>query len=1086
MQQGRFRLGIVFGVFLLCAQQPGPVRGEPQLPPGTIEKQLSFTTSEGTWLSLDIFPDGRRLVFELLGDLYTLPISGGRADALTRGPGFDSQPAVSADGRHIAFVSDRSGAENLWVMRIDGSQARQLTFDHWAAFASPAWRPDGRSIVVSRTNNGNRSASELLEYDLSGTVIDRHSPINVAGDVRRDAVRQVNAIGAAFSPDGRFLYYARRFGRHPRQVTFPVWSIHRVDMASGRDEIFIEEPGSAFRPKPSPDGQWLAYGMRLGGPEGATTLKVMNLRTGARHVIYSGLDRDDQESDDFNQDILPNYAFTPDSRALIVPTGGGFRHFAVSGGAQAGIPFSAQVDLTMANAGNPRNLINPRGAGAVRLIKSPALSPDGRQVAFCALNGIYIVDLRTGTVRRLATPAHAFHPFWSPDGSRLAYVTWTQAEGGQVWTQRVDGKATGAVRHTSLAARYSHPVWYDENEILVQRMLLGAWRHGAQISELAPAPDLLSIHLDTGQLRSVLKARPQTGRVQKVAGEQSIYFHDAQGLLAYDTKSGTEQMIFQLIDPSTSKLLQHTPYAADDIVISPRGDFYLAKIKEQLFLVSHRDGAPGRTVELPTSEARQLTRFGVDEFGWSRDGSKIYWSLGATVSVLDVDAATASGSDLGARTQTVRIELPYPARRRSNATLVLKGATILPMTGEGPISGRAVVVTANRIRAIVADSDIPRGPDVRVLDLSGKYLLPGFVDLHAHWDALWRADGVLDETVAPFLASLAYGVTTTRDPQSFTVDLFAYRDLADSGALLAPRLLTTGPGIFSNHDFRSRAQAEDILTRYRDFYRTNTVKFYLAGNRSQRRWLMSAAHDMGLFVTSEGRNFKWDLANILDGFDGHEHTLAHAPLYEDVLKVMVESGVTYTPVLALSSSSHAPLRDWERIFPGETRRPRLERFHPPDAIEAVRRKPDKRREARYYVQQAAAARALVERGGRVGVGSHANGSLQGLRYHWELWTLVAGERGLTPHQALISATKSGAEALGLAQDLGTIEAGKLADLIVLEDDPLQNIRNSENVLYTMIDGRLLESETLATIWPEERPAPSLWWHKHPIDESQSD
>ncbi len=965
---------VVSGLLWPATAAPGPAStGE------AATSELAFQATQGTWLSLDVTPDGKQLVFELLGDLYSLSTSGGTATTLMAGSAFDSQPSVSPDSQRVAFISDRSGAENLWVANIDGSNPRQLTHEHWGMFASPAWNNDSRSIVVSQTVRGIRSGFELVEYDLQGKLIARHSPANSSDVVDQ----QISATGAAFSSDGESLFYARRLGRHPRRVTLPVWSIHRLDLHNGHDEQFLKEPGGAFRPEASPDGNWLAYGTRLGHQDGSTAVKLLDLATGTSRVLLQQLDRDDQESEDFNRDVLPGYSFSSDGKSLYITVGGGIKRVSVPDGEITDIPFTAEVQLAIPNTLPLPEMNWPDPRQTARLIQSPELSPDGKRILFSALNSLFLADLPSGQTRKLETVPNAFHPSWSPDGRQMAFVTWTPLEGGAIWLQPVEGDASQARKVTSEPAFYSDLTWSTADELIglrapLENRLLNTHKSSAPISELA----VFSLQPSSGAIREIARAPDQARyyhrQLSELHGqvcEDSFTFHTHRGLQMLNRNGDLSEPIVQIEGPADFNLVER-PRAADDIHPQPNGGLLLAEVREQLFLVPTSSNPNSGPLSAFSASARQLSRFGVDYFGWSRDGKQVYWTLGSTLSILDVSGFDQENlPDTPAirsamKQLTIEIPLVRPAQDRQKR-LLLTGATLIPMTGAEPLTGKSLLIEGDRIAAVIQDDALPDMSDIDVRDVSGKFILPGFIDLHAHFSVIGRG-GVLDNIIAPFLANLAYGVTTVRDPQSFTNDMFAYQDLADSGMILAPRLFTTGPAIQSDHDFTSRRQIRELLTGFRDFYRTNTVKYYLSGNRQQQQWFIAEANSMGLRVTAEGaRNFKWDLAKILDGLDGLEHPMPHAPLYQDLLTVLTHTGVTYTPVLAMTPTSHSALHNLERDFRQVPVPEKLQRFVTPSIVANLRSAPDSPREATYFTEQASAARQIVENGGQVGDGAQA-------------------------------------------------------------------------------------------------------------------
>lgn len=322
---------------------------------------------------------------------------------------------------------------------------------------------------------------------------------------------------------------------------------------------------------------------------------------------------------------------------------------------------------------------------------------------------------------------------------------------------------------------------------------------------------------------------------------------------------------------------------------------------------------------------------------------------------------------------------------------------------------------------------------------------------------------------------LAYGVTSARDPQAETVDAFVYEDLVETGEIVGPRGFSTGPGIFSTNGFDTYEDALAIARRYKEFYRVGTVKSYLVGNRRQQQWMVAAAKQVGLLATTEGgSDFRIDMTHVLDGFSGNEHVLPYAPLHEDVVQLFARSGIVYTPVVLMTYG--APFMMGFAPYlqqPGLYAEAKVRRFYPPGLLE--RRKysnywsPPEESFTRPLAESAA---AIARAGGQVCVGSH--GDFMGLGYHWNLWAMADG--GLTPHEALRAATMCGARALGYERDLGSLAPGKLADLLVLEGNPLEDIRHTAAIRYVMKDGMLYDGRTLDEVWPAPGKARALWWH----------
>src|SRR5262249_5139095 len=238
------------------------------------DRKIEFTTDEGTWLSLDVSPDGKAIVFELLGNIYTLPIEGGDAKLISGGMAFDSQPRFSPDGKWIAFISDRDGSENIWRIHPDGTEPKQVSKDPNSVMASPAWAPDGRYVLVSKATFGI-AAYEVWMYHVdggSGVQITKAKPTPTTP--RRE---RPNSMGIVASPDGKYIYYAQRKGPFSYNAMFPQWSIVRRDRKTGDEDTLIEQLDSAFRPTLSPDGTKILYVTRY---ETESELRIRDLNTG--------------------------------------------------------------------------------------------------------------------------------------------------------------------------------------------------------------------------------------------------------------------------------------------------------------------------------------------------------------------------------------------------------------------------------------------------------------------------------------------------------------------------------------------------------------------------------------------------------------------------------------------------------------------------------------------------------------------------------------------------------------------------------------------------------------------------------------
>ncbi|MBX7186495.1 MAG: amidohydrolase family protein [Vicinamibacteria bacterium] len=1056
----------------------GPAAADKGGLPLKSERKLAFDTDEGTWVSLDLSPDGKTIVFELVGDIYTLPIEGGEAKAISTGMAFDSQPRFSPDGSQIALLSDRDGAENLWVMKADGSSAKALTKEKQASFASPAWTEDGQSVIVSRNVPGLRTF-ELWAYDTrggSGIQITKAKakPETLPAD-------QHNALGVTVSRDGRYLYYATKKGGFAYNVTFPLWQIARKDRRTGDEDVLTQASGSAFRPLLSPDGRTLVYGTRFNTQTG---LRIRDLSSGEDRWLKYPVQRDDQESR-FTRDLLPGYAFTPDGKDVVLAYGGRIHRVSVTTGADAVIPFKASVALDLGPLLDFPARVD-QGPVRARIIQGAAISPDGARVAFSALGKVYTAAVTGGVPRRLTTQSSfEYLPAWSKDGRSLIYVTWS-SEGGQIMRAAADG-LTAPVPVTKTAAFYRDPVWAPSGDTILA--LRAPWQSRQEIESewggSEPAGlEMVAVSAATGEARPILQARG-FGRPHFGPEPDRVYVNSRDGLFSVRFDGTDRRTHLKVVGRTTAP----DPAPASEVRLSPDGRHVLASVSTQLFVMPAPPAsgeAPTINVSSPSVPVAKLTDIGVDEFFFIDGGNGVGWTLGASLFRQSLGAvsfgapeaspspspspASAKRAEDAAQVTDFVVEVP---RAAPSGTIILRGARAITMSAsrrDEVIEAADIVIEGNRILSVGPAGSAGSPAGARVIDVTGKTIIPGLVDVHAHWTEVRRR--VLDLDGWPFGANLAYGVTTGRDPQTATNDVFAYEDMIEAGLMVGPRAFNTGPGVFNNTDFQSAEAAKNVVEKYAKYYRTNTLKSYTVGNRKQRQWMIEASKAHRIMPTTEGSlDLKLDFTHAVDGFSGNEHALPIVPLYKDMVEVFAKSGITYTPTLLVAYGG-----PWAENWFYETTEvwndPKLRRFLPTNVLEEKsKRRPWFAEDEHVFKKLAAEAAKIVRAGGRVGIGGH--GQLQGIQVHWEMWALQSG--GLTPMETLRAATLHGAQAIGYAQDLGSLEAGKLADLVVLDRNPLENIRNSASVRYVMKNGELFDGETLDRIAPVKVPRQKQWW-----------
>lgn len=1056
----------------LTAQQPGSVNETGDVLPLAPARHLEFDEHEGTWVSLDISPDGRTIVFELLGDLYTMSSEGGDAHCIVCGMPFDSQPAFSPDGSTIAFVSDRSGNENLWIAHADGTEPKQLSkLDDNSVFISPAWSADGKSIYISRFKP-DINAFELFRYSLDGRAAEQITHAKATQSTPKPY--RISALGAVASPDGRSLYYASKMGLgFDDDNIFPLWHIVRRNLATGDEETVITAEGSAFRPQISPDGRLLVYGTRF---KGKTGLRVRNLEDDSDAWLVYPVQRDDQEAS-ASRDLLPRYAFTPDSKAILVNYGGLIHRVEIATRAVSTIPFHVHVDLPMGPYLR-QTIHEDTGPVHARIIQTPSQSPDGTRLVFSALAHIYTMSMTDCTPHRLTTSTlPEFDPAWSPDGHSLVYITWTAA-GGDVWSMNADGSGA-PTRLTARTDFYRNPVFTPDGRN-VMALRSSNYEHLHRYMEFSPfESDAIEISASGGAAKVISSG--VLGNIPQFTTEPGyVYLNFSDGLYKVPLNGSAKQRVLNVTGPTWYFVDGTAP--ADAIKISPDGRWALAQITEQLYLLQIPQGGKEFSIELakPSPLETRLSSVGADFFGWADNGKTITWSVGSTFFRQPL-ASVATGAveppvepdDQRKNVEAINVDVKVP-RDTPHGAIVLRGATAITMRGDEVIPDADIVIVDNRIAAIGprGTAHIPSGAIVR--DVAGKYVLPGFTDVHLHLADVRR--GELSLADPGFLSTLAYGVTTVLDPSPLSIDMLAYQDLLDAGMMTGPHVFSTGPAVFSFNHIESEKQALNVVSRYAKFYRIRNLKEYRTGNREQREWLLQATQALGMQSTTEGAlDMKLDMTQIQDGYPGNEHAYSTAPIADDIVQLFARSGVSYTPTLQISNGGLAAQEYYyTRQSPPDAiwNDPKLRHFMPGFFIDHKTERILWALPSEYAFPLVAEGAAKIQRaGGLVAVGSH--GEIPGLGFHLEMQALAAG--GMTPMEVLHAATIGGSKTIGRDSEFGSLEPGKFADLLILDKNPLTYIMNTLSIEDVMKNGRLYDANTLDEIWPRQQKLPPLWF-----------
>ena len=1025
-------------------------------------KTFNLNTDEGTWMNLDISPDGKTIVFDMLGDIYTMPVTGGKAKALRTGLAFEVQPRYSPDGTYISFTSDAGGGNNIWVMTADGQNAKAITKEKYRLLNNAVWTPDGKSLVARKHYTSERSvgAGEMWQYPLVGSA-------GLQITKRKNDQQDVN--DPSISPDGRYLYYAEDmypggFFQYNKDPNSQIYVIKQYDFTTGKTKTITGGPGGAARPIISRDGKNLAFVKRI---REQTVLYIHDLATGEEKPIYFDLDKDQQEAWAVFG-VYPYFSWMPNNRDLVFWTAGKIHSINIDSKVIKNIPFEIDTSIKLTETHQVKRKAFTENFSS-KMIKDVKTSPNGNTIIFTSLGHIYKKTLPNGIPTRISNLSDfEADPSFSPDGKSVLFVTWNDENLGAIYSIKLDG--SGLKKLTKQKGIYRTPVYDGSGSKIAYRKESG---NGDQGFDFTKMTGIYTMNY-TG---SYPKRISESGEFPQFSEDNKrVFFQTGGAFFGNLTKK------LKSVDLSGNDEKSHfTSKLANRIVPSPDNKWVAIIHLHKVYIAPFIKNGQEINLDIKTKSfhVESLSEEAGIDIHWGSSNKKVHLILGDeyfTKNLIDntkdpfaktnLDSSKATSSSINL---TVKSDVPEGIIAFTNARLII-------MNGNKVIEEGTIIINQNKIDTIGTSEKIAIPEGAKVYDMKGKTIMPGIVDVHAHVGAF--RNGLSTQKHWQFYANLAFGVTTSHDPSVHTKAAFTLEELQKSGQTVGPRLFSTGFILYgAEGDFKAVVNnledARFAIERTKAFG-AKSVKSYNQPRREQRQQIMQAAKELGVNVVPEGgSNFYSNMSMIFDGHTGIEHNIPVNPVYKDVLSLWGNSKTGYTPTLIVNyggMNGEMFFYEESNVWENET----LLKYTPRYVIDTRSRHRIKIPAKEYengHILTSKTVTDLSKVGVKVNLGAH--GQLQGLGAHWELWMLQQG--GMSNLEALKAATINGAEYIGVGDELGSLEVGKLADLIVLSENTLENIRHTNTVTYTMINGRLYDITTMNEIGNYDKSRTKFYW-----------
>ena len=757
------------------------------------------------------------------------------------------------------------------------------------------------------------------------------------------------------------------------------------------------------------------------------------------------------------------FDWTPDSQQLVFWTAGKIHRLSIKDQTLTTLDINIDSQLQYADAVRFDVDVAPDNFD-VKMLRWSQKSPDGKKALFQALGKLYVRDLKSGKTKRLTkqNDHDEYFPRYANDGKQIVYTTWHDQELGSVRVVSARGGNGDVI--TRQPGHYVEPAFSPDSEKITYRKFTGGYLLDPTYS-VEPG---IYVH-DLGSEQSI-RVSKQGMQPHFSGGSQRVYFTEYVSGTPY---SETQLSSVDLLGEDKRTHL----YGADKVSeyrISHDKQWVAFVYQYNTYVVPFVENGKKITISptMTSLPVKQISARAGEYLNWAPDNQSLTWFHGPYLYEQSLNVANAENAV--PITEGLKLSFSKASKKAQGYTAIVGGNVVTMRDADNKqevINNGIVLINGNIIEAVGPADGITIPEGALIVDASGKTVIPGLIDTHAH-GSQGRNEIIPQQNWSQF-SNLAFGVTTIHDPSNDTTEIFAAAELQRAGLRVGPRVYSTGTILYGAEGLGYKAIINDFEDAYFHVQRLKdvgaiSVKSYNQPRRDQRQWVLQAARELNMMVVPEGGGkLQQNLSMLVDGHTGLEHSLPIARGYDDLTKLWSATKFGYTPTFVVSYGGLMGEEYWydrTNVWQNE----RLLRYTPHTLLDSRSiRRPTAPDEQYNHIEVAKYAKTLRDNGVSVHIGAH--GQREGLAAHWELWIMAQG--GFTPWEALRGGTIDGARHLGMDKQIGSIEVGKVADLAIIEGDVLADIKRSEFVSHTVINGRVFASATMQELGSETTPAP---------------